>query len=178
MERGVGLVALLGALFGLCVWYGTLGTDPASWVFPRTAQVFPGPERYIGRRVVLAGEVVSVDPVVVSLAGTDPPVRVLLDGVDRPVAAGVRIRAFGVLESEGTLRTLGVVTTRPGGFVYAATASIVGGLVVIGRLLRDWRVDLGGWGLEPRASPPSLRALAGAGEDGAGTGEAGDDRDA
>lgn len=172
------MVALLGTLFGLCVWYGTLGTDPAAWVFPRTAQVFPDPERYVGRRVVLTGEVVSVDPVVVSLAGTDPPIRVLLDGVDRPVTAGDRIRAFGVLESEGTLRTLGVVTTRPGGFAYAATASVVGGLLALGRLLRDWRVDLGEWGLEPRASPLSLRALAGAGDDGAGTGDAGDDRDA
>ena len=153
--RGVGAATLLCVLVGLCVWYGTLGLDPEAWVFPRNHHVLPRVANYVGKRVVLSGEVVSVDPVVVSLAGADEPVRFRLVGVDRPVARGVTVRAYGVVESPRTLRTLGVVTTRPWGFVYAAAASILGGLLTLARLFRDWRIDRERWGLTPRpASPP------------------------
>lgn len=157
--RAVGVASLLCALTGLCVWYGTLGPDPAAWVFPRTAQVLDDVPSYVGERVVLSGEVVSSDPAVVSVAGTDEPVRFRLEGVDRPPTPGAEIRVFGVVESTRTLRTLGFVTTRPGGLAYAVVASLLGGLVALARLVRDWRVDRERWGLEPRETPLSVRAL-------------------
>ena len=169
------MAALLCVLTGLCVWYGTLGPDPAAWVFPRNGAVVADTASYVGERVLLSGQVVGVDPVVVSLAGTDEPVRFRLEGVDRPVALGVTIQAYGVLESERTLRALGVVTTRPGGLAYAAAASILGGTLALARLIRDWRIDRERWGLEPRATPLSPRALVGANER---TDPTGDDRDA
>lgn len=170
-------MGLLCALTGLCVWYGTLGPDPAAWVFPRNGRVLADPASHVGERVVLSGQVVGVDPVVVSLAGADDPVRFRLEGVDQPVARGVTIRAYGVVESNRTLRTLGIVTTRPGGFVYAAVTSLLAGVLVLARLIRDWRIDRECWGLEPRATLLSPRALVGARGRTDRT-EAEDDRDA
>lgn len=174
--RAVGVASLLCVLAGLCVWYGTLGPDPSAWAFPRTAQVLDDVPSYVGERVVLSGEVVSADPAVVSVAGTDGPVRFRLEGVDRPPTPGVEIRVFGVVESTRTLRTLGFVTTRPGGLAYAVVASLLGGLLALARLVRDWRVDPERWGLEPRGTPLSVRAPASgdANHDADGTG----DRDA
>lgn len=165
------MIALLGVLAGLCVWYGTLGPDPSAWVFPRNAQVLGDVASYAGERVVLTGQVVSVDPVVLSLAGADEPVRLRLDGVGRPLTPGTEVRVFGVVESPGTLRTLGLVTYRPGGLGYAVVASLLGGLLALGRLFRDWRIDREDWGLEPREAPLSLRRLVGTdvgGTDGTG----------
>ena len=175
LERGVGVAGLLCVLTGLCVWYGTLGPDPAAWVFPRNGQVLADTASYVGERVVLTGQVVSVDPVVVSLAGADEPVRFRLEGVDRPVARGVTIQAYGVVESTRTLRTLGVVTTRPGGLAYAVVMSILGGLLVVARSIRDWRIDFECWGLVPRTTPLSPRTWVEASE---WTDRTEDDRDA
>lgn len=155
-SRALALMVLFGALVGLCVWYGSLGPDPAAWALPGEEELATDYDRYVGERVAVGGTVASVEPVVIVAGyGVDGELRLAVDGVPTDsVAVGDSLRVYGVARADGSIGALNAVAVPRWGYWYMYPASFLAGLWVLGRIVRHWRLEE--WGLVPRARP--LRA--------------------
>ncbi|WP_265110594.1 hypothetical protein [Halosolutus halophilus] len=148
-QRGRTLAALVLVvlLAGCLVWAGATPGDPTTSEYPDEVDVTPSPETYVGEQVVLGGFVVDTDPIVIAtrasgygrftLAGANDH----LQNADGPLERGDRVTAFGRLEDESTLVVERTTTREPSETYYMLGVSLVGGLWVASRWLRDWRFD-------------------------------------
>lgn len=165
-QRGRLLVAvvLFAALAGLMVWSGTLVYGSTMDTYPAAYHVGPDPDRYVGERVVLRGEVVDADPVVVAVVHPDGTTAFTVDdandairNADRPHAVGDRIEVFGTLTDSSTLVAERSIARRPWEFQYMYAVSLLGGLWTAARFVRGWRFDRDRLAFVPREQPLSLR---------------------
>lgn len=155
------LVLLLGALFGLMVWRGSLEPDPAVWALPGPEQLGTDYGRYLGDRVAVWGQVVRTDPVVIRAQyGVDRVIRLQLVGLDDSlqVTEGMRLNVYGVVEPDNTIRALNVVRIPAWGVTYTLSISFLAGLWVLGRIVRHWTVDTRDWTLRRRSAPLRIRS--------------------
>lgn len=162
--RVAAVVALLCVLFALCVAYGAVAPNPALGSYPDHEDFGANPGPYVGQQVKVSGIVVSTDPVVVSsyvAAGDHRRFEVV--GAAEPAAVGDNYRAFGVLEDETTVRAERAVVVEPWETYYTYAVSFVAGLWVLGRIVRDWRLDRRTLGVEPRGTAPTERRTGAAG---------------
>lgn len=159
--RAVIAGALLALLVGLAVWYGSLAPNPAMGAYPGDDDLAADYDRYVGEHVTVGGRVVATDPVVMH-ARVDAQTTLELTITDTPggVAVGDHVRVFGVVEPGATIRAIRVIAQPPTRVWYAYTVSFLAGLWVLGRLVRDWTIDRGAWGIARREPPTSFRALA------------------
>ena len=153
-------VVCLTALFGLCVHYGA--TYDRNWPHPTGDQLRDDYDAYAGERVLLFGEVQSVDreagTAVIHVTDSADAVAAELEirGVPDDVGPGGTVQVYGVLEADRTMtpdRT--VVVNRDGSATrYKLGVSVVGGLLAVGYFLRHWRLDLRTRAFEPRSDDP------------------------
>lgn len=154
--RGLALLVLLGALFGLLVWYGSLEPDPSVWALPGPEELGHDYGRYVGDRVAVSGRVVETDPIVIAAQyDVNNVIRLRLVGLEDSVTVseGARLNVYGVVEPDHTVRVLNVVQVPARGVWYTYTISFLAGLWVLGRIVRYWEVDLGELALRRRSAP-------------------------
>jgi hypothetical protein len=149
LARGLVVVALLAGLVGLGVWYGSLPPDPAVGDYPRSDHLAGEYDAHVGERVEVAGTVVATDPVVVETTSPGGTLRLRVTGLDRRVREGDALWVYAVVEPDRTVRVVDAVVVAPWRVDYMRGVSLLAGLWVLGRLLRDWRVDTSAWGLAP-----------------------------
>ncbi|PCR90463.1 DNA-binding protein [Natrinema ejinorense] len=158
--RVVVVAALLLVLGGLCVHYGATYDD--NWPHPTGDRIQDaGLEQSVGDRVLLFGEVRSVDAEAetITIQVTDDSGEVAAElevrGVASDVKSGGDVQVYGLLESETELaadRTV-VVNRDPSATTYKLGASVVGLLLAVGYFLRHWRVTGRELAFEPRVDP-------------------------
>lgn len=154
--RAVLLVLLLGALFGLLVWHGSLEPDPSVWALPGAEELGDDYGSYLGERVTVWGQVVQTDPVVIAVHyDVDRVIRLRVVGLDDSlrVSNGDRLNVYGVVEPARKIRVVNVVRIPASGVWYTYAISLLAGLWVLGRLVLHWRVDLETWTLCRRRQP-------------------------
>lgn len=76
--------------------------------------------------------------------------RYRLVGVEASHARGDDLWAFVTVQPDRTLRVKRVVHLTPAGQWYARGISLLAGLWILARVVRDWRVDRDAAGLVPR----------------------------
>ena len=157
-------VVLLVALGGLMVWSGTLSYDPAMNNYPNQGDVGPQPDDYLNQEVVLGGEVVDTDPVIIETRHSDGTTTFTLTDAndallttDEPLEEGDQVTAFGTLTDTSTLSTDRALTREPWETQYMYVVSFLGGLWVAGRFLRGWRFDRQRLAFVARERPLSIR---------------------
>ncbi|KAB1187485.1 MULTISPECIES: hypothetical protein [Haloferax] len=158
VRRLVGILVLLGCLFGLLVWYGSLAPNPSVGAYPDSEDLGPEYDAWVGEQTSLTGTVVETDPLtIVSEYGTGELLRLQVTDADVDAQQGETLALYGVVEPDNTIRALNAYTVPSTNYVYMYGVSFLAGLWVLGRLARDWRLDWKTWSLEPRESPLSLR---------------------
>lgn len=141
LQRVVAVVVLLGALFGLCVWFGSLAPDPTVGAYSDASDVGPSPTEYVGTAIEIGGRVVATDPVVIELTYGTRSRRVTVTDVSHPVAEGDTLRVFGTVTESGGVRATNSFAVPPAGGLYTYSISFLAGLWVLARLVTRWRVD-------------------------------------
>jgi hypothetical protein len=156
LRRALLVCVLLVVLFGTFVAYGALDPAPERNVYPDSRDLADDYDRYVGDRVVVSGEVVSTDPLVVSASdgrGEETEYRIVESS--RTPAVGQSLWTFGVAGPDSVIVASRGVVVPAGGSLYAYGASALAGVWVFARLVRRWRLDPED-GLVPRARPLSL----------------------
>ena len=149
--RAVAIATLLGILFVMTVWLGSLPPDPETNSFPSQDELSGEYDRYVGEKVVVSGEIVTTDPLVIeSKLQNGESFRLSVRDVSEPVERGETLRVFGVVEEGRTIHAINAFTVPRHGHWYAWVVSFIAGLWVLNRLLRHWRFDRNEAGLEPR----------------------------
>lgn len=149
--RGLAGLLLVVVLAGVLVGAGALGPDPATNDHPDSDDVGPDPSAFVGQQVTIGGTVVDTDPVVLRVRyGVDEVRYVTLVDVGEPVSSGDSISAFGTLTDEGTLDVDRALVRAPWETWYMYGVSFLGGLWVLGRIGRHWRLDRDRLALVPR----------------------------
>lgn len=150
----IGLVVV--ALAGLIVWAGASPAEPMESDLPDETEVPNDRAGHVGEAVVLGGEVVETDPVVIATRAsgygqfTVIEADAAVQNTDEPLEVGDQVTASGTLEDEDTLAAERATVQEPGDTQYMMLISLLGGLVVVGRVLRDWRFDLERLAFVPR----------------------------
>ncbi|MFC4438478.1 MULTISPECIES: hypothetical protein [Natrialbaceae] len=156
LGRAVAAGLLLAALVGLLVWTGASPVTPLESEVPNEVEVTPDREAYVGEQVVLGGFVVDTDPVVLATWASGDGRFTLVDAdehvqnTDEPLETGDHMSAYGTLEDESTLVVERATVQQPSETRYMVLVSLLGGLWVAGRLVRDWRFDLQRLAFVPR----------------------------
>ena len=158
--RAVIVVVLVMALLGLCVHYG--GTSDENWPHPTGDQLQDDYDAYAGDRVLVFGDVQSVDrdagTIVIHVTDSADDVAAELEISDAATAVepGGTVQVYGVLEDDRTMtadRTV-VVDRDATAFRYKLLASVVGALLAVGSFLRYWTLDPRAVAFEPRSNTP------------------------
>ena len=137
----VGVLAL--ALLALCVHYGAVYDD--NWPYPSAERLAEDSDAYEGDRVLLMGEVRSVDGdadriVIVS----DDIFEVTVHGFDERVEPGGFVQVLGTVREGGTdlyAERIVVVERDRGDFHYKLGTSALGAILGAGAFLWYWRID-------------------------------------
>jgi len=153
-SRGRRLLAiglLLGLLFGLSVWHGTLAPNATDGRFPGPEAIAADGDSLVGDRVTVWGTVVATDPIVIETEPRGEPVRFTLTGQAVAGArAGGSVGVHGRLQSATTVAVERALLQEAWELRYLYVISFVAGLWVLGRFLRGWRVDLTTLSVSPR----------------------------
>ncbi|WP_312911156.1 hypothetical protein [Natronosalvus caseinilyticus] len=157
-----GLV-LLALLVGCLLLAGATSDELLESERPDQMDVRQDRAAYVGEQVVIGGFVVETDPVVVATLASGHGRFTFVDVDDRlldtdePLEVNDRVNAFGTLEDESTLVVERAVTRESSDSGYLYGVSVVGGLWIIGRLVRQWRFDRTAFAFVPRGSASDSR---------------------
>ncbi len=157
----LGLVLSL-ALLGLCVHYGA--TYDESWPHPTGDQLAENTGEYVGERVLLFGDVQTIDGDAITIHVTDGDGDVAAEleirniDTNEDIAEGGVVQVYGVLETESVASHDGamaaeefvVVDPSPEATLYKYAVSAIGGLLAAGLFLRYWGVNYRQLRFEPR----------------------------
>ncbi|ELZ14090.1 hypothetical protein C477_21260 [Haloterrigena salina JCM 13891] len=147
---------LVGLLIGCLIWAGATVGDLTETQYPDETDVTPEPAAYVGDEVTLGGYVVDTDPVVIATRASGYGRFTLVDANaqlrtdDAPLERGDRVTAFGTLEDDSTLVVERTITRESTETRYMILASALGGLWVVGRFVRHWRIDRTALAFVPR----------------------------
>lgn len=156
-SRIVIVAALLLVLGGLCIHYGATYDD--NWPHPTGDPLQErGIEPFVGERVLLFGEVRTVDSDSITIHVPDDNNEVAAElevhNIHDRVEPGGVVQVYGVLESETVLRAERTVVVNRGPNAAASKlgASVVGLLLAVGYFLRHWRIDIHNFAFQPRTA--------------------------
>lgn len=159
-RRVVAIICLVGLLSALGVWYGGLSPAPEAGDYPDENDLGGTYSRYLGDRAMLSGRVTETTPVVlVTEYGAGETLRLTVTNLSLSAANGDRLRVYGVVEPNHTIRAVDAYTQPPRAYWYASTVSFLAGLWVLGRVVRYWRLDTSDWTFEPRSKPVTPRVV-------------------
>lgn len=145
---------LLGILFGLMVWFGTLPPSPERGAYPTAEDLGTDYDRYVGERVAVSGIVVETSPVIIaSKYAPGETLRLTITDLSVDVMKGNQLRVYGVARPDHTIRATNAVVNPKVGQWYTWSVSFLAGLWVLGRIIRYWRFNRTAWTLEPREIP-------------------------
>lgn len=148
------LILLLTALFGLLVWYGTLGPNPAVGAYPGAADLGRNYGDYLGNRVVVVGRVIGTDPIVIATPyGSEQTLQLTITDTALETDRGNKLRVFGTIQEQHTIRVINAFTIPATGLWYTWSVSFLAGVWVFARLIRNWQVACDTWELMPRQRP-------------------------
>lgn len=139
VRRGLGVIAVIVILLGLCVWFGALAPAPTLGAYPDSDTVGQTPSAYVGSVVEISGRVVHTEPVVIELASRPDSRLLAVTDLTTPVVEGETLRVFGTMTGPGTVSATAAFTVPRSGFVYTYVVSFLAGLWVLSRLLGQWR---------------------------------------
>ena len=141
-RRGILVIILVGLLFGLCVWYGTLNPNPQVGSYPGNSDVGQSPSKYVGNLVAVDGTVVDTNPTVIMMSYGSASTRLLtVVSISKSVREGQNIRVFGRLTDTETIRAHHTVMAVSTGYLYMYVVSLLAGLWVLARIVLQWRFD-------------------------------------
>jgi len=152
-SRLLALTILLAVLAALFVSAGTIEPDPADNKYPSAEDVQEHPDRYVGDLVRVDGTVVDTEPLTVETTEAAETLRFVVENVDRDVAVGDQLIAFGTLQPDNRVAATDTVHRQPWETQYMYVVSFVAGLWVLARLLNNWTVDTATWSVVPRTDP-------------------------
>lgn len=144
------LVFVLAAQAGLLVWGGASLVAAGDTTYPNEYALALNYDAHVGQRVEVTADVVSTDPLVVHRSFQYREVRLTIRDADVDASPGDRLVVFGVAEPDHTIRAIDAYVVPQRGLWYASAVSLLGGLWVLARIVRQWRVTTDGWGLTPR----------------------------
>lgn len=152
--RALAVLVLLLVLAVLFVGHGATGYDPERNHYPDEEQLVEDYDAYVGERVDLSGEVVNEDPVVID-AGTPAgdSFELRIENVDEPVSEGERLSVFGTVEPDRTIEAERTLVREPWEITYMYGISLLAGLWVLARFVREWRISTDEWAFVPREEP-------------------------
>lgn len=156
-QRLGGIITLLAILGGLCVWYGSLAPAPAVGAYPSDTDIATDNDEYINSMISVTGTVESTNPVQLCIETEAGLLRLTVHGVAVNAAVGDRLHIFGELRNEQIIEAENTVRVPPTGLWYMYGVSLLGGTVVLARLIRDWTIDITTWTLCPRDSECTFR---------------------
>lgn len=151
MNRRIRLLAagvLLVGTLGLCVHYGA--THEAGWPYPTGEQLATDYASHVGERVLVFGEVRSVNEKGVVVRVLHSPGEFTTDLVVvgeeaealAEVGPGDAVQIYGTLEPDRRMDAEAVVVERDRGeTLYALVASLAGIAVAVVSTTRHWRVN-------------------------------------
>ncbi|RKD98099.1 DNA-binding protein [Halopiger aswanensis] len=168
MRRAVRFVmaaVFLTALLGLCVHYGA--TYDEGWPHPTGDQLRDDYDAYVGERVLLFGEVRSVDAesssitIHVTDSADEVAAELEIHDFEKPVEPGGVVQVYGVLEADRTMTPIQTIVVNGGttAFYYKLGASVTGVLLAIGYFLVHWRPTVRGFGFEPRTDTTARQTV-------------------
>ncbi|WP_327050587.1 hypothetical protein [Halomicrococcus gelatinilyticus] len=144
------LTALLVVLLQLFVPVGYGMADYSDTPFKTADEIAANQQSAVGEEAVVYGQVVELDPVVIRAELDDGrEVEYRTAGVDRQVDVGEYLEVYGVVETQQSILARGTVVRGEREHWYTYGVSFVAGLVVLGRIVRDWTVDLDRLALVP-----------------------------
>ncbi|UTF54469.1 hypothetical protein [Natronosalvus rutilus] len=158
LARALAGFVLLALLVGCLLVAGTTSDELLESESPDQMDVRQDRAAYVGEQVVIGGFVVETDPVVVATLASGHGRFTLVDvderilDADEPLEVNDRVNAFGYLEDESTLVVERAVTREPADAGYLYGVSMVGGLWIVGRLIRQWRLDPAAIAFVPRGA--------------------------
>lgn len=153
------ITVIIALIVVLCSLFVSAGIDrppvPELGAYPGAEEIAQQPDKYENQRVSLVGQVVSVDPVVVSATyGTDTGIkstRLEITKLTITVERGDRLQVFGTLTDSQRIRISNVTVVPQSGRWYAWGISFIAGLWVLGRIINQWNVDYNKRALYPRS---------------------------
>jgi hypothetical protein len=149
------LMILVVLVLGACVGYG--GAD--RWSYPDSADIAQDPDTYDGERVLLFGEIVSVDEetLVIETETSSTLLQFSVEGVSPAVLdtleTGGSVQVYGTLRSDASIVAAEEVVVdfrSPDDFLYVYATSIAGGLLAAAYFLWHWRLDIRRLAFRPR----------------------------
>lgn len=136
------LVLLLGQV-GLMVSFEMRSLDPQAGNNPTVEQLREDYEAFIDEDVHVAGKVINTDPTVISYGQPpDDVVEIYITGVDKRIRQGDTLRVYGTVQPGNTIHAIRVITITRVGRMYMYSISVVAGLWILSRFLRDWTFDI------------------------------------
>lgn len=134
---------ILVVLVQLFVPVGYGMTDYSDTPFVTADEMAASQESNVGEEAVVYGQVTETDPVVIRTELDDGRVVTYRTAdVDRQVAVGEYLEVYGVVGAQQSILARGTVVRGEREHWYTYGVSFVAGLVVLGRMVRDWTVDL------------------------------------
>jgi hypothetical protein len=128
-----------------------IGPAPGNNNYADADEWGPTPETYTGQSVQATGIVTTTDPVVIDVEyGDDRLIEVLVTDVEATVNPEQELAAFGRLSDEQTIEAERTHHRDQWEVYYMSGISFVGGLVVLGRVLRQWVPHRHSRGVVPR----------------------------
>lgn len=152
-RRLLAVALLIGLLFGLSVWHGSLKPNATDGRFPGPEAIATDGDALVGDRVTVWGTVVATDPVVIEAEPRGQLARFTLTG--EPVAdasIGTELGAHGMLQSPNSVAVDRALFQAPWELQYLYIISFGAGLWVLGRFLRGWHLDRSTFSFQPRSS--------------------------
>ncbi len=150
-HRAALVVVLVVLLAGTFVWYGTVDPDPATNSYPGSDEIAQNPDANLGEQVSVGGTVVAHDPLRIEVSyGLDGTMTLEVAGVDDPPPIGHDLNVFGMLTEPTVVHAENTVSRAPWEATYMYVVSFIGGLWVLGRLLRHWRFEADTYSVVPR----------------------------
>lgn len=165
--RVLAIIILCSLLGSLLLLAGATGDEPMTHEYPNDVDVRQDRGSYVGEQVVLGGQVVETDPVVISTMAsghgnfTLADVDEHLENHDGPVEQGDQLTVFGTLEEEETLAVEQAIRGDSSGTRYMFAVSAVAILWVTARVARDWRFDPSTLAFVPRDQSTDRRDVSG-----------------
>jgi hypothetical protein len=151
-RQRIAIIALLLSVFLLmCVWYGSLVPAPAMGDYPSETEVVTDYDQYVGDRVSVGGTVNRTGSTELVLTAPDGKrFNLTIQNVSTSISPGDRIRVYGTLQSGQTLHAINTVVVPRTALWYTWGVSLLGGLIVLYRVVRDWRFDTADLAFKPR----------------------------
>ncbi|MFO8110070.1 MAG: hypothetical protein R6U17_06075 [Thermoplasmata archaeon] len=125
----------------LFVWHGSLEPDPDVNRYPKEKDIIGQPSTYIGEKVVVGGEVVSTNPLIMEIEWGDDTMELLITGVQEEPKEGDRLTVFGTLEEEHTVHASEHVVQPFMNYVYMYAVSFVAAAWVAYRMIKQFSWD-------------------------------------